>query len=232
MAVRLGECLSSLEQQTLRSFEVIVCDGGDDAGTLDVISMYSSLTITHLKQADTGVYDAMNKGLERARGNWLLFLGADDRLASPDALADWLRHSTDSASVVLGRVFNLEPRAALVPKWHLPKWGKLLLLKNTVHHQGALYRREALGDYRYPLDLKVFGDYHLNLTLYLSGHSAVVTAVHVASCHPGGLSKRFRRELYREEWRMKQGILPAGSRWWQPFWLMLKYLRKNLVFTR
>lgn len=227
MAEMLDVCLTSALTQSVRA-EIIVCDGAGDTETARLIQSKSPGQILHLVASDSGVYDAMNKGIERAQGDWLYFIGADDHLANSTALEQLLSHAEESTSLVAGRVKNLPPRRRLVPEWHEPKWDGTFLLRNGIHHQGALYRKNLFEHYRYPVELKILGDYHFNLHLWHSGHEAKLTDVHVASCLQGGLSKRFKVSLYREEWWLKRDILPLGSTWWQPFWLTLKYLRKSL----
>lgn len=224
-AEELAQCLHSLEGAECL-LDVIVCDGLGDEATRSCVH-HSPLTIAHLVGPDRGVYDAMNKGIEKARGQWLYFLGSDDLLADKQAFKKLLMVAREDSSVLLGVVENLPPRGRRVVHFHRPVWSRSILLRNTVHHQGALYRADALKDYRYPIELRILGDYHLNLCLWRKGARAVVTDILVARCAPGGLSKKFTMSLYREEWWLKSRILPVGSKWWQLPWLLLKYLRKQ-----
>ena len=228
MPEALHAALASIEAQSGIAVEIIVCDGGSDAATCEVIERFAHLPIHHSRMADNGVYDAMNRGMALAKGEWLYFLGADDRLAHPHALSELLEAADATHDLVCGRVNNLPPRAKGVPEWFVPSYGPKLAFKNTVHHQGALYRTRALRGYSYPSTLRVLGDYHLNLWLYRRGGKALCTDRVVAACAPGGLSKRFNRGLYAEEWWLKRQLLPAHQLLWQPFWLALKYVYKNL----
>jgi glycosyltransferase involved in cell wall biosynthesis len=228
MPEALEEALQSIIEQADVAWEVVLCDGGNDVKTLDLIAHYSQHPIRHLRQADAGVYDAMNRGIAASTGQWLYFLGADDRLAHPHALFNLLRVANDTCSLVCGQVHNLAPRAKGVPEYHSPQWSSALLFKNTVHHQGCIYRREHIVHYRYPDHLKVLGDYHLNLWLYQQRFSAICTNNLVAHCEPGGLSKRFNRSLYSEEWQIKRSLLSHVHLIWLPFWLMAKYVYKQL----
>jgi len=228
MADMLRLSLQSIEAQHHSPIEVIVCDGLGDDATAAVLASFNALNIVHLAEPDRGVYDAMNKGIERASGTWLYFLGADDQLAHARALTSLLSHYREGAMLLAGRVKNLPPRQRWVPEWHEPQWGNLMLLKNTLHHQGVLYHRDLFEAYRYPVNLKVLGDYHLNLTLLQLETPIILTDVALAVCSPGGLSKRFKASLYKEEWALKSTILPLGSKFYQPLWLAIKYLWKNL----
>jgi glycosyltransferase involved in cell wall biosynthesis len=81
-------------------------DGGSSDGTVDVLRQHSKL-IAHVSSGiDTGIADAWNKSLKLVRGDWIIFLGADDRLFDPNALSDAariLRENKDN-DIVYGRV--------------------------------------------------------------------------------------------------------------------------------
>ncbi|HEY2977178.1 MAG TPA: glycosyltransferase, partial [Burkholderiaceae bacterium] len=85
----LARALQSLADQTCRDFEVVISDGASLDDTVLVAQSFAanlpSLTID--SQPDQGVYDAINRGIGLARGDWVLVLGSDDRLHAPDTLA-------------------------------------------------------------------------------------------------------------------------------------------------
>jgi glycosyltransferase involved in cell wall biosynthesis len=91
----LRRCLTSIQAQRGRCIEVLISDGGSSDGTLDIVQEFRTI-VTHVRSSpDAGIYDAWNRVLDRATGEWLLFLGADDELMTPtvveqvrDVLAD------------------------------------------------------------------------------------------------------------------------------------------------
>jgi len=92
MAVRNAEksvrgALVSILAQSFSRYELLIQDSVSTDRTLACIASYPSDAVHLVSTPDTGVYDAWNRALERARGEWLLFLGADDRLFSPHVLA-------------------------------------------------------------------------------------------------------------------------------------------------
>jgi glycosyltransferase involved in cell wall biosynthesis len=224
-ADQIEACLQSIASAETNT-EVLLCDGGSTDETLTIARSVPHLNLRHIDTTgDTGIYDAMNRGIAEASGDYLYFMGADDRLVSAKALDAAL--SDTQAKLVIGKVRQEEPRHPLVPEWYAPRWDDSLILRNSVHHQGVLYHRSLFDTYRYPDHLKILADYHLNLWLYTTGVQATCVDVHIANCGSEGLSKRFTTELYLEEWRLKRELLPFAKRWWQPFWLVLKYLRKK-----
>lgn len=79
----LGRCLNSVLSQTWPEYEIIVRDGGSTDGTPDILKTYSR-RINWRAEPDDGIYDAWNKALEAATGDWAVFLGADDFLIATD----------------------------------------------------------------------------------------------------------------------------------------------------
>src|ERR1700741_4805153 len=86
-ARELPYSIASLAAQRGASFEWIVVDGGSRDGTQALLEPKPARIAWWTSEPDGGVYDAWNKGCARARGEWLLFLGAGDEFATSDMLA-------------------------------------------------------------------------------------------------------------------------------------------------
>jgi glycosyltransferase involved in cell wall biosynthesis len=103
----LQKCIDSIAQQSFRDFELIIIDGKSNDGTLDVISRNSEIIDYWVSEQDSGVYNAWNKGLDKATGDWICFIGADDYLWCTSALNDISFKLTTIASetyVAYGRI--------------------------------------------------------------------------------------------------------------------------------
>lgn len=83
----IAHALQSAREQTYRNFEHLIVDGASKDRTLEVVQQFGDLPLVISSEPDKGIYDAMNKGVARARGNILFFLNADDRLWDKDVLA-------------------------------------------------------------------------------------------------------------------------------------------------
>lgn len=88
VAETLPGCLASIWAQQRATFEVLVADGASTDGTTDILEALRARFAAYVSAPDRGVYDAWNKVIDQATGEWVVFLGADDVLAGPTVLAD------------------------------------------------------------------------------------------------------------------------------------------------
>lgn len=105
----LEGALKSLARQTFRDFEVIVIDGLSKDNTKEIFSRLSGSLpgATWVSEKDEGIYDAMNKGIKKAQGEWIYFLGNDDRLHDETVLEKVHRFvSTTPANVIYGNILS------------------------------------------------------------------------------------------------------------------------------
>lgn len=84
----IHSCIDSLANQTFQGFEHILIDGGSTDGTCELLNRERHRFSALIIEPDEGVYDAWNKGLKHVRGQWVLFLGADDALYDSKVLED------------------------------------------------------------------------------------------------------------------------------------------------
>lgn len=82
----LAQTLQSAMDQSYRNFELVIVDGGSKDKTLEIAEQFRSRIGTLISEPDKGIYDAMNKGIKAARGEWIYFLNAGDRFYSKDTL--------------------------------------------------------------------------------------------------------------------------------------------------
>lgn len=143
--------LESVQEQTFKEYEYIIIDGASKDKTLKVIAN-SGVEITHLvSEKDKGIYDAMNKGLRLAKGDYLMFLNAGDSLYSPTTLqqiADTAKTNPDviygDTAIVDAERNYLRPRRLRPPKQLTRNSFKNGML---VCHQAFLPKRELAMPY-------------------------------------------------------------------------------------
>jgi glycosyltransferase involved in cell wall biosynthesis len=87
-AEHLPNAIQSIREQTYGNIEWIIVDGASGDGTLDILRQNEDVIDYWVSEPDKGIYDAWNKGIRHATGDWILFLGADDYLWTQDVLQE------------------------------------------------------------------------------------------------------------------------------------------------
>ena len=161
----LLKTIQSIQNQSFTDFEFIVIDGGSTDNTLEIIKNYYPGTITHyISEPDKGIYDAWNKGLYFAKGEWIGFIGAGD-LYNPDALSKYANFITGASTeleYISSRVEIVSDEGKVLEvkgsQWECSKFKKYM---NTAH-VGSLHSRKLYDTYgKYDISYKIAGDYEL-----------------------------------------------------------------------
>ncbi len=204
-AAVLAEALQSLAGQSFRDFEVIVSDGASKDDTLAVAERFVS-TLPRLRidtRPDTGVYDAINRGVRLARGAWFLVLGSDDCLHAPDTLAAVATHLSAEADahMVYGDV-----RMMAVNQCGVAPGGRFagpMSLKqffaSNVCQQAIFYRRElfdTLGGF--DLRYRLYADWAFNLHAAFAAPTRWIDLV-VADYAATGMSATMTDAVFLED---------------------------------
>jgi len=167
-AKTLARALDSIIGQTFADFEILIVDGLSTDGTLDIIAGYSRKDnrIRLLSEQDKGIYDAMNKGIDLAKGDWLYFLGSDDRLYSSDVLASVLGDPANQAfDVLYGNVFGTVFNGIYDGEFTAEK-----ILDRNICHQAIFFRKEVFARTgKYDLRFRGYADWDHNFRWFLPG---------------------------------------------------------------
>lgn len=192
---KIDETIQSVWNQNETLFEHIIVDGDSQDATMQRISCHDA-KIKVISEPDRGVYDAMNKGIDLASGQYLYFLGAGDRLrpAILDEIAPQM--PPQGQALVYGNVsWGEEGRI------YDGEFTKARLRDDNICHQSIFYAREIfelLG--KFELRFKVYADYVLNMKCF--GHSEIAKKyidLIVADYEGGGLSMNLKDEKFFEE---------------------------------
>jgi glycosyltransferase involved in cell wall biosynthesis len=190
-AGKLPCAIESVLEQSYSDFEIIISDGRSFDNTLSVASGYNDDRIKIFSEKDAGVYDAMNKGIRHASGEWLLFLGSDDTLSGNGVLGEVHSYlSKSSADFFYGNVkvvgeVNWSNGAS---EYDGPFTIKKLLSKN-ICQQAIFYRRSLVRSHNIWFDLRypVCSDWDFNLKCWSVSEFAYIPTV-VSDFFAGGLS--------------------------------------------
>jgi len=144
------DTLRSVEEQTHEALEHVVVDGGSTDGTIDAIRHHGSRVSTLVSERDRGIYDAMNKGISLATGEWVVFLNADDWYVDRTAiamLADAIRADGALAAYAdVAYVSRHDPRR-VIRRWHSGRFRKGAFARGWAPpHPTFLADRQLLRD--------------------------------------------------------------------------------------
>ena len=116
-ACHIKSCLNSIVCQNYLDWEVLIMDGVSKDDTVKIAESYSDSRIHVYSEPDKGIYDAMNKGIKKAQGEWLYFLGSDDWLVDNEVLANVSNQLSHDLDVFYGDV-----DAPHLPPRHKGEW--------------------------------------------------------------------------------------------------------------
>lgn len=196
----IQRCLQSIHVQTFTDYEIVIQDGGSSDQTVELIQNFQyenpGVRIELMQEPDEGPYDAMNKGVRRASGDWLYFLGSDDELYDSNVLGAMLGNSyADSHSLLYGNVMMIPIGSSIEGGFiYDGLFDVKKLLNRNICHQAIFYKRSLaveVGEYetRYPL----YGDWDFNLRCWPKVPFQFVNLV-VARFYLGGISNNGRRD--------------------------------------
>lgn len=186
-AETLEKAIQSVIKQ-VGCYEYIIIDGGSTDGTIELINKYENQLSTWISEPDKGIYDAMNKGIDRAKGEWIYFLGADDQLL-PTALEVIQHELSPNYSAIFGEVV-FDTGATMQSALSIRT-----LLQNTVHHQSVFYNKGLFAIFRYDVTFRAIADYELNLIIWIDKLPFKQVSSIIAICNSMGTSSEFSLSL-------------------------------------
>lgn len=167
----LTKCIESVRQQKYVPKELIIIDGGSNDGTVEVLKKHNNdITYWESKQ-DRGIYHALNKGIAKASGEWILILGADDYLWADDVLekaSGKLLQINPPSQIVYGRVALVDKNYHMVEMrgeaWNAETQKIFFKERDNLPHQGVFHHQSLFKLYgNFVEDYKCAGDYEFLL---------------------------------------------------------------------
>lgn len=203
----------SVINQTYSNIEYIVIDGASTDGTQGIIQKYKENVSIFISEPDKGIYDAMNKGLALATGDYVLFMNSGDEIYSPDTVARVFASSALPADIYYGEteMYNenwesLGQRRHYTPDkftWKSFKYGM------SISHQAIYVKRELTTPY--DLKYRYSADIDWIIRAAKKAKTIVNTHMYVAKYLVGGISKQKHLESLKERFHIftkHYGLLP------------------------
>lgn len=196
-AKTIEHAIMSVVNQSYNNIELVVVDGDSKDNTLDILKrLQKQYQLSFISEKDKGVYDAMNKGVGIAKGDWLYFLGADDVLHDTHVIKDMV--CVDGASdydVLYGDVVFESSK-----KVYGGLYNTIRILQQNISHQAIFYKKHLFTTYGvYDLAYPILADYVFNLQ-WFSKKNVKRLYIHraVAIFGEEGLSSTKRDFVYKK----------------------------------
>jgi glycosyltransferase involved in cell wall biosynthesis len=190
----LPQLIESLKNQSCKEYEWIVVDGVSRDQTLEILEKNRGVITSLISEPDRGIYDAWNKGVSRARGEWIYFLGADDFFWGKDAVERAVNHLVQvpqDVAIVYGQIMlvnadgqNISPTGRDWPE--VKERFKQIM---CIPHQGVFHRRSLFEGGEFDASFRIAGDYEL-LLRNLKKNDAVFIPEIIAGMRQGGVSSK------------------------------------------
>lgn len=155
-ALTIESSILSVIGQNYPFIEYIIVDGGSTDGTVDIIKKYNDKISYWINEPDNGIYDAMNKGIALATGDFIYFLGTDDLLIHN--VVERVVPYLDDNNIVYGSVYMIHRQ-----KIYDGQFNSLMLITRNIPHQATFYPKKVFTYYKFELKYIYLADYYMNL---------------------------------------------------------------------
>jgi glycosyltransferase involved in cell wall biosynthesis len=165
----IEDTILSIINQTYKNIEYIIIDGGSTDGTVDIIKKYEDKITFWISEKDNGIYDAMNKGTLKAKGEWLNYMNAGDRFYKNTTIEEVSKelNEANDAAVIYGdteMIFHEHDRYIRHAKKDGHKYHHRFV------HQSSFIRRSIAVKYPYDINFKIAADADFFTKLYSNGY--------------------------------------------------------------
>ena len=158
----LQKTFQSVIRQTFTDFEYIIIDGGSTDGTVDFIKANEQHIKYWISEKDNGIYNAMNKGIKVAKGEYCYFLNSDDCIAAPNTLEKIFAKIKNNPDIIYGNLAVLKNDKLQ----YVTKFSKNITPysfyrhKQAIHHQASFIKRTLFNQYGlYNENIKLISDW-------------------------------------------------------------------------
>jgi glycosyltransferase involved in cell wall biosynthesis len=190
----LEETILSVINQTYENVEYIIIDGGSTDSTLDIIKKYEHAIDYWVSEQDKGIYDAMNKGINLAAGEWINFMNADDFFASNGVIKEVASYSCsvlNSATIIYGGLTLVNQKGELLRvidnSEKLVK--KLIKTKLAIPHQAQFVKLSIIKKIdKFKPSYRIAADYEMTIRLLREGACYKINDFMIAKMRIGGIS--------------------------------------------
>lgn len=186
----IEETMLSVLNQTYDKVEYIVIDGGSKDGTVDIIKRYAHRLAYWTSESDKGIYDAMNKGIQKANGEWINFMNAGDTFSDTSVLEKiFFQEISENVGMIYGNTALFKNGVFIEsfenkPFWlsHMPFRGK------GICHQSMFVKSDLAKRMMFDTSYRICSDYDMCYKIYKKGYEFLFVDIVVSHYDVTGVS--------------------------------------------
>lgn len=197
----IGKTIKSVIDQNYDNLEYIIVDGGSNDMTVEIIRKYENKIAYWVSEKDSGIYDAMNKGIDLATGEWVNFLNAGDVFCNNEVIEKIIFSKKLSADLMYGNAIAIENNGNLVYHRASDELNNLWK-KAQFGHESLFVKSSIIKKNKFDISLKVAADYDFILKCYYNGYAFLNSGVDVFKFQPPGFSREHWLRSSLESWKV------------------------------
>lgn len=218
----IEQTIKSVIFQTYHNLEYIIIDGGSTDSTMQIVEKYRKKIHVVISEPDNGIFDAMNKGLRIATGDWINFMNAGDKFADCDVVSKVFNQSNREYDVIYGDAYYVRSKGIELEKGREPRYIKRNM-PNT--HQSFFIRTNKAKKFGFDLRYRYASDYNMVYSIYMYNKGMGFFHLPAVICYyeaQNGFSMQARMDVQHEVLDIREHDL----RW---YYDMFKWTIKKMI---
>jgi glycosyltransferase involved in cell wall biosynthesis len=203
----IEKTIMSVLSQNYPALEYIVIDGGSTDATQNLIQKYASRIKLIISEPDQNIFDAMNKGIQHATGDWINFMNSGDRFVSNSSVSDAITTERSTADIIYGdSIIESENGKTRLLKVN----NKKAFWKRYINHQSIFTKTQLLKDNPFNIRYDICSDFDFLIRMHVHGCKIQTLNFPVSIRKSGGKSDKNRIKSHLQKSEILKN-LNAGS---------------------
>lgn len=198
--------IESVKNQTFKDFEFIIIDGGSTDGSVEVIKQHANHLTYWVSEKDNGIYNAMNKGVKIAKGDYCLFLNSGDYFYN-NCVLEAMAKDINQEDLIIGKVITAKGTIVSPPPHREISFYHLF--SGAIPHQGAFIKTELLKSTPYDENLKITADWKFFIQVIIFRNCSVKYTNEIITIYDtNGISSQNIEEMEKEKEEVLSTLIP------------------------
>jgi glycosyltransferase involved in cell wall biosynthesis len=214
----LEQTMLSVINQIYKNIEYIIIDGGSTDGTIDIIKKYEKHLAYWVSEPDNGIYDAMNKGIDKATGEWINFMNSGDWFYNAFVIDSVFATTIEEEDIIYGKKYG--------QKTNIKKINRHFFLKYLgICHQTIFARKKTLNS-GFNLKYKLASDFDWLMKSYTNGVKIRDINKIIVSYQGGGVSETNLNFIQKEIYEILKTYYPHWIAFFRKLiWILNSFFR-------